>query len=51
MAAMKADARERARADIHDLLPDGWHVGRGLPHPHTRRWTITARSSMRIARR
>jgi hypothetical protein len=38
------DRRQRAWADIYDLLAAGWRVGPGLRHPSTGRWTLIARS-------
>ena len=41
---MTTDARERARDDIHALLPDGWQVARPTQDPGRLAWTVEARS-------
>jgi hypothetical protein len=37
------NGRPRAWSDIHDLLPDGWHVGSLTYDPCGGRWRIVAR--------
>ncbi len=45
------DARERAWNAVHDLLPDGWHVGPLSYDPGRHAWTVVARSPQPVGRR
>jgi hypothetical protein len=39
---LRVTPRERAWADVHDLLPDGWRVGPPSYDPGRHRWNVTA---------